>query len=236
MKYIAIAMGCIAAGATLVLSSASASAADLVRNGGFDEFDLTEGKRGNRTNWNFFDGQYLDANQAELGWQVTDGSTLEVRRNGVAGNSHNGSSHFAELDAHAYSVNATEKIGIFQDIATQIGKVYRLSFSYAARPDVNGNRNQFEGLFGDVFAQQFDGGDGKTTGGREWKTFSTEVVADSDLTRLQFNYLGRRDTLGAHIDSVSVEKVPEPASLMGLALLGIFGAGTVAKRKQESIG
>ncbi|MEL6223962.1 MAG: PEP-CTERM sorting domain-containing protein [Cyanobacteria bacterium J06627_8] len=234
MKRITMMISCLIAGATIVLSGTQASAVNLVRNGGFDDFELSEGKRGARTNWNFFDGQYLEENQAELGWQVTDGSTLEVRRDGVAGRSHNGSRNFAELDAHAYSVGSDEEIGIFQDIATQIGKKYRLSFAYAARPGVNGDRNQFETLFGDVFTQQFDGGNGRTQDGRTWKTFSTQVVASSDITRLQFNYLGRRDTLGAHIDSVSVEKVPEPASLLGLLVVGVVGAGTTAKQKQKS--
>ena len=102
------------------------------------------------------------------------------------------------------------------------------------RPDVDGDRNQFEMLFGDVFSQKFDGGNGRTSEGRAWKTFSTKVMADSDVTRLQFNYLGYRDTYGAHIDSVSVASVPEPASLLGLTVLGLMGAGSAVKRKLES--
>lgn len=234
MKKIAAILGCAAVGATLCLSGKPAFAGNLVLNGGFDDFDLSEGQRGQQTNWNYFDGEYLDSQKSELGWQVTTGGTLEVRRNGVAGKSHNGSSHFAELDAHNYGgeIGADEDLGIFQDIVTKVGKKYRLEFSYAARPNVDGDRNQFETLFGDVFSQQFDGGNGKTDEGRSWKTFSTEMVATSDMTRLQFNYLGSRDTLGAHVDSISVESVPEPASLLGLAVMGLCGVGSVAKRKQ----
>ena len=227
-------MGCVVAGANFLLSSTPAFAGNLVLNGGFEEFDLTEGKRGKRKNWNYFDGQYLDANKSELAWQVTHGSTLEVRKNRVAGKAHNGSGYFAELDAHAYkgTVDADEDLGIFQDIVTQAGKTYHLSFAYAARPRVDGDRNQFEVKFGEDFSQQLDGGNGRTQAGKAWKMFSTEIVATSDVTRLQFNYLGKRDTRGAHIDSVSVEAVPEPALLLGLSLLGMAGVGSMAKRKQ----
>lgn len=229
-----IAMGCAVVGASLFICSQPALAGNLVLNGGFDDFNLSEGARGEQTNWNYFEGEYLETHQSELGWQVTNGSTLEVRKNGVAGTAHNGSGYFAELDAHKYggNVSADADLGLFQDIVTKIGKKYRFEFSYAARPGVDGDRNQFETLFGDSFSQQFDGGNGKTADGKTWKTFSTEVVATSDLTRLQFNYLGQRDTLGAHVDTVSVESVPEPASLLGLAFLGLFGAGSIAKRNK----
>lgn len=234
MKKITVVLGLAVVGATLCLSGRSAVAANLATNGGFDNFDLTEGRRGAQTNWNYFDGQYLESHQSELGWQTTSGSTLEVRRNGVAGTAHNGSGYFAELDAHNYQreVSAEEEVGIFQDIVTKVGKKYRFEFSYAARPGIDGDRNQFEAIFGDTFSQQFDGGNGKTTEGKAWKTFSTDVVAAADLTRLQFNYLGRRDTLGAHIDSVSVQEVPEPASLLGLAVMGLVGVGSISKRKR----
>ncbi|MEO1591072.1 MAG: PEP-CTERM sorting domain-containing protein [Cyanobacteria bacterium J06632_22] len=217
---------------------------ELVINGGFDDFDLTEGQRGNRTNWNYFDGEYLDANQAELGWQVTTGGTLEVRRDGVAGRAHNEGGHFAELDAHNYrgEVGANDTLGIFQDLVTEIGQTYQVSFAYAARPNIDGDRNQFEVSFGDTFSHALDGGNGRTAEGRAWKTFVQDIVATSELTRLQFDYQGRRDTLGAHLDSVSVtavpgaaaEQVPEPATLAGLALMGLMGMGSVKKRRQAA--
>lgn len=239
MKRVKTVIGCAVVGAVVFLSSNPALAGNLVRNGGFDEFDLREGKRGAVTNWNYFDGEYLDSQKEELGWQVTDGGTLEIRRDGVAGRAHDGSSHFMELDAHRYggNVSADEDLGIFQDIVTQVGQKYRLSFSYAARPNIDGDRNQFEVKFGEVFEQQLDGGNGRTQDGKAWKTFSTEIVADSDLTRLQFNYLGRRDTLGGHLDSVSLEaipqeqEVPEPTALLGLALFGMAGVKSVIKKK-----
>lgn len=236
MRKTTFAIGCAGLSAALLMFSQPAKAGNLALNGGFDNFDLTEGKRGAHTNWNYFDGEYLDANQSVLGWQVTDGSTLEVRRNGVAGQAHDGSGYFAELDAHNYRSNVTadETVGIFQDIATQIGKTYQFTFSYAARPGIDGDRNQFEALFGDAFGQQFDGGNGKVSEGKAWKTFSTQVVATSEMTRMQFNYLGKRDTLGAHIDSVSVESVPEPGSLAGLALVGMIALGSKAKRQKAA--
>lgn len=122
MKRFAVVLGCAAVGATLCLSGKPAFAGNLAINGSFDNFDLTEGRRGDKTNWNYFSGQYLDNNKTELGWQTTTGGTLEIRRDGVAGRAHNGSSHFAELDAHNYKgkVGADEDLGIFQDIVTGV--------------------------------------------------------------------------------------------------------------------
>ena len=227
-------MGCVVVGSALLLSSTPAFAGNLVLNGGFEDFDLKEGKRGRHTNWNYFDGQYLDSNKSELGWQVTHGGTLEVRKSGVAGEAHDNSGYFMELDAHNYqrNVDPEEDLGIFQDILTEAGKKYHLSFAYAARPGINGDRNQFEVNFGEAFSQKLDGGNGQTQAGKDWKIFSTEIVATSDITRLQFNYLGQRDTLGAHLDSVSVEAVPEPAFILGFLLFGMAGIGSMVKRKQ----
>lgn len=233
MKKITKAVVCVVAGAALMLPSKPVSAQGLVLNGGFENFDLSEGRRHNKTDWNYFDAQYLDSNKSTLGWQTTNGGTLEVRQDGVSGQAHSGSGYFAELDSHNYAMTlgSNQDLGIFQDIATKVGKKYRFEFSYAARPNIDGDRNQFEALFGNDFVQQFDGGNGKTTGGKTWKTFSQDVIASSETSRLQFNYLGTRDTLGAHIDSVSVQAVPEPASLLGLGFIGLFGIGSVAKRK-----
>jgi hypothetical protein len=63
------------------------------------------------------------------------------------------------------------------------------------------------------------------------------VKAVSDLTRLQFNYLGTRDTYGAYIDSVSLTEVastPEPVSLLGLLAVGT-AVGVAAKKRQRAI-
>lgn len=56
---------------------------------------------------------------------------------GVAGKAYDGN-NLVELDSHYYDSNASE-LGLFQDIATKAGQLYRLSFAYSARPNIADN-------------------------------------------------------------------------------------------------
>ncbi|NEO87574.1 MAG: hypothetical protein F6J87_25425 [Spirulina sp. SIO3F2] len=214
MKLTALGSSLLCATALLCAMPTIASAQNLVRNGGFEDYGL------NNRKW-----KHYGANSAmDFGWTPTGGSRIEIRNN-VAGTAFEGK-HYAELDSHAYNRNA-EEIGLFQDIVTEIGQKYTLSFNFGPREQarVNGD-NLFSASFGD-FYQEFDAGNYRDG----WQSFSTTITATSELTRLKFLSLGKRDTYGANIDNVRLETatmpdaeaVPEPFSMLTVAVAGAIG-------------
>lgn len=218
MKFLTISSSILGAAILSITMSAAASASNLVINGSFEDPGLTSGS------WTTY-------NVGELpGWAPTPGSRIEIRNNFV-GTAHDGD-HFAELDSHNYDAN-TPELGLFQDIITEIGKTYQLTFAYGPREQNNVNGDNLLAVsFGD-FSQELDAGNN----GDGWKIFSQTMTATSELSKLKFLSLGKRDTLGANIDSVSVtavddsQDVPEPFSLLGLAVVGTIGAtGKLRKR------
>jgi len=205
--------------AAMGIYSAPASAASLsnmVVNGSFEETGAL-----NRGSWGTFD--------SISGWQATPGGKIEVQRN-AAGKAYDGQ-NLVELDSDDYNKNIPV-LGLFQDIKTTIGQAYTLSFMYSARPGTGAGQNLFSVLFGDSFKKQLDGGVGGSQ--TNWMNYTTTLVAASDVTRLQFNYDGPRDTLGAYIDDVKLNQstaaVPEPTTVVGLAMAGI---GLVASKKRK---
>jgi hypothetical protein len=201
-----------------------ANAGNLVKNGSFETADLGD------KSWATFD--------SIEGWTATNGSKIEIQQN-AAGKAQDGN-RLAELDSHSYNVGEDKDLGFFQEIQTEIGKSYLLNFFYSARPNIATNHNSgtlqnaFTVSFGDNFSQQFDAGSGGAQ--TQWIDSGTLLVkAVSELTRLQFTYLGKRDTYGAYIDNVTlaaapeVEAVPEPASALGL--LAVSALGLARKRR-----
>lgn len=194
-----------------------AAAANMVVNGSFEDTLLTGGT-------NIANGGWGTYNQI-LGWKATDGGEIEIQR-GAAGAAQDGN-QLTELDSHNYTSQDT--IGIFQDIATEIGSKYRLSFFYSPRPDTAATENNFNVLFGNVLNQTISGGAGGSQ--TNWLKYTVDIVATSNLSRLQFNYDVKNDlknTYGSYIDNVSLETVPEPGTLLGIALVGLAVA---SKRK-----
>jgi hypothetical protein len=204
------------------LGQAPALADNLVTNGSFEDSVLNNGS------WGIYD--------QISGWKATTGGKIEIQKN-AAGAAYNGSS-LMELDSDHFSSNKYDinapVIGLFQDIATKVGQQYSLSFAYSARPGVVGaGQNSFSVLFGDQFKESLDAGKG--AGQTNWNIFKTTLTASSALTRLQFNYDGIRDSVGAYIDDVKLEAipvaqaVPEPTTLLGLV-----GVGLVARKLKRS--
>ncbi|MEM1308041.1 MAG: DUF642 domain-containing protein [Cyanobacteria bacterium P01_C01_bin.70] len=214
MKTLEIASSLLCATTLFCALGSPAAAANLVTNGSFEEPGLRSGS------WKALTSEQVD------GWTATQGSKIEIRNNKV-GTAYEGS-HFVELDNHGYDKNAAE-IGLFQDILTKVGQQYTLSFAYGPREQrkVDGD-NLLSVSFGDIY-EELDAGN--STDG--WKTFSQTFTATDTTTRLKFLSLGKRDTLGANIDDVSVvtADVPEPASLLGLAAIGAVAAGGALKKK-----
>lgn len=205
-----------ALGAIAVTAHAdSAAAANLVANGDFEDVsELNYGSWGTA--------------ESISGWQATTGSYLEIQKNGVAGDPFSGN-HLLELDSHNYGKDI-DTLGIFQDVVTQPGRRYRLSFAYSARPGRAASDNRFEVSFGDTLVSQIEAGAGQSN--TDWHLFQGTVTATEALSRLQFTYTGELNTFGAYIDQVSLEAVPEPTLLLGLA--SVAAAGFALKRSKTA--
>ncbi|AFY33067.1 DUF642 domain-containing protein [Calothrix sp. PCC 7507] len=187
---------------------------DIVTNGSFENPQLGYGS------WGTF-------NSIE-GWNLLSGSDnhgIEVQ-NHAAGNPFDGS-NLVELDSYGNT-------GIFQDLATKAGKKYKLEFAFSPRAGVSENLLNIK--WGDKLVDTLSA-NGAGLSDTLWKTFSYNLVATSNLTRLSFDNFGSKsDSFGTYIDKVSVTSVtavPEPASIMGLLAFGAFGATSVCKRKQQ---
>lgn len=214
-KTASIALSCIAA---LVLFSATAHAANLIVNGGFETPDLgtTVGERdGNtHTDWNFFDSSDV------AGWE---GYNIEIWNSANMGRvGYEGVQH-AELNSHPVG-----DYNLYQGFTTEVGQAYTISFAYMAR---NSEQESFEvGIVNDVtdfgvsnvFVATLD--DHVTS---QWSTFTDTFVATSDYSIIFFKALYPETTLGNFIDDVSVSAVPVPAAvwLFGSALVGLVTFG-----------
>jgi len=191
--------GTVAAAALLV--AGLPAHADLITNGGFEDPALADGT------WDLFD--------AVDGWYVIGDSSIEIQNN-VAGTPYEGE-QFVELDSDRQST-------IGQDVATEAGAEYVLSFAFAARPNTNIAEDNFMRVEWDgseIFAQA------APDFTPNWTVFSFHVTASSDTTTVTFGDLSSnsRETYGVYLDAVSlVSKVPEPGTL-GLLGLGLFGLG-----------
>jgi hypothetical protein len=132
-----------------------------------------------------------------LGWSVVFGALIEVL-------DHPGGGvllpfvgdQFCELD----SVSST---GIVQNVPTQLGSQYVLSFAFSARPGVADN-HLIVRWGGSVVADLTADGTGLTN--TDWKVYSFTVTATSSTTALQFEDASVSDSLGTWIDGIRLEQ------------------------------
>ncbi|WP_427160300.1 PEP-CTERM sorting domain-containing protein [Aliinostoc sp. HNIBRCY26] len=219
---------------------APSSPVNLIVNGSFEDTTLAGTNQAQLTGDNKTWKTYDRIN----GWSATPNGKIEVQRGGVAGSPYQGS-NLVELDSHGYTANNFSQqnpLGIYQDVATVAGKTYTLSFAYSARPDTKAVDNVFDVLVRDaanlgnnIFRDTVSAGDGaKTT---VWSIFTKTFTATSQLSRVQFNYTGPLNTLGAYIDdvklvSVSKVDVPEPSAIAGIVVVGL---GLVTFKKRNAL-
>ena len=197
-----------------------AQAQNLISNGSFEQ--------------PAFNTRGVDTFSSIAGWTVSN--EIEIRRNWV-GTAQDGL-NFAELDTGGANSNNSA----WQDIATQVGATYTLSFWYSNRPylsdgdhsAVNANTSGLDWTFGS------DNGSTLvqpkiTDEKNHWVQFNQDFVATSTTTRVMFTATGTADGLGSSLDNVSVTllsaaPVPEPASFALLAA-GLGAIGFVGRRR-----
>jgi hypothetical protein len=179
--------------------AAPASALPLV-NGDFDD---TIGLTG--TQWSVFN--------SIPGWTKVDGTSgIEVQRNTIVP-AHSGD-QYVELDSYSNS-------GMYQDLYLTSG-MYELSFYYQPRTGTDNDNGIDYGITG-VFNGNVDGTNPPLDSWMQvTKTF--EITAD-DTYELWFSAVGIDNSLGGFVDTVNVDPVPEPSTLllMGFGILGLVG-------------
>lgn len=208
------------AASAVALVPASASAADLVTNGGFEAPDVSNPCCS------------TVPPDALPGWSVNSGNV-----NVVNGTYASGAGNLAyEGDQYLDLVGQGGVGSISQIVSTVAGQVYNLTFAYS--------HNLFTGLASASASFAIDGLNGVVThnGGSNvnlnWQTYSGSFVASGASATLTFTNLAGGGNEGIFLDAVSVETaVPEPAvwltMLLGFGAIG--GAMRAARSRNRAI-
>jgi hypothetical protein len=167
--------------------------------------------------------------QASSTWQIYNNLTgwqggkngIELRNN-VAGQAHDGN-NYVELDTTANS-------SMRQSFNTVLGQAYVLSIAYSPREGVANNSNGIQVMWDGSSLGTFTGNGG--TSGNAWQVETLNVLGTGGLTELRFNAVGRSDSYGGSLDSVSVTTpVPEPETY-ALMMAGLSAMVFVARRRK----
>jgi predicted ribosomally synthesized peptide with SipW-like signal peptide len=140
------------------------------------------------------------------GHQRPDTAYLELHR-GVVGTPYQGE-QYAELDSDWDGPDGTltgepSSVRIYQDVSTEPGRNYEISFVWAPRPNTPASDNHLQVKWGgDVV---FDSGEvADNNPGIDWIPVTIPVTATDATTRLSFTDLGDSNSLGTFIDDIQL--------------------------------
>ena len=192
------------AGVGLAGPLAGASAANLITNGSFEQPDIATGSFA------------VFANGLVPGWthepapHAVSSSGLEIQDHAAGAPDPSAGDQFTELDSNGPS-------NIYQDVATNPGSTYRLSFLYSARPGTAADQNHFRASAGPESAEI---GPLTSTSVNVWVAHTLDFVATGTSSRIAFLDLGPEEPsggLGAYVDLVSVDFVNTPPDCSAVA-------------------
>jgi hypothetical protein len=203
----------------LVFGMAGVSSANLLQNGDFETLDDSQGLANNIALNNLANGQW-DVYESIPGWSSTypDTGGIEVQRNTIV--SAHSPDHYVELDSESPNSNSF----MYQafDVVEEIE--YILSFWYQPRTSTPGD-NGIQVLLGTPYNDILFA-DGVRTDTTDWEFFSYNLGTLSEGQYfLGFQATGSENELGGFLDDISIDPVPEPATLilLGMGLLGLVG-------------
>lgn len=183
---------------------AGAGTANQITNGSFETPDIAT--------FSFA----LFANPLVPGWthepapHATSSTAIEIQDHVAGAPDPSAGDQFVELDSNGPS-------NVYQDVATNPGSTYRLSFIYSARPGTAAAQNHFRVSAGPESAEI---GPLAGAAGTVWVSRSLDFTAASASSRIAFLDLGPEEStggLGAYVDLVSVERVNTPPDCSSVA-------------------
>jgi len=207
MRAIRLAMIC----AATLLAAADSTRADLIVNGSFESPVVPVGS--------FTD--FAAGSTAITGWTVVGVDAAVVNtsfmQSGITFQAQDGNQW---LDLAGVTSNSMLS-GVSQDVATEVGRAYLLSFYVGSATD-----NVF--FFPSTVDLSINGGArvGYTnpavpTDRLDWLLFTVQFTATSTTTNITFYNGGASNNFLNALDNVSLTAVPEPSSL-ALAAVGLF--------------
>ncbi|WP_271585163.1 Ig-like domain-containing protein [Bradyrhizobium sp. CCBAU 45389] len=164
-----------------VVTPPPTNSTNLLVNGSFEATTLAA----------FADGRW-GAYDSVSGWTALSGGKIELWNN-LGGIKASDGGNFGELDY------AGARDGFYQDVKTDAGKVYNLSFDARSRPGFTGSTCSIEVLWnGSVIAT--------VPPGAAWETYDFKVVGTGGRDRLTFRELASQgsDGLGALYDNIEL--------------------------------
>ncbi|MGQ3054402.1 MAG: FxDxF family PEP-CTERM protein [Roseateles sp.] len=194
--------------------AAPAPAGNLLVNGGFESTVVGNGSWVNV------------ASTAGWTWLGGPGTGFEIRNN-VAGAAQEGR-NYIELDTTGNTL-----IGQYLDNLGN-GASYNLSFWYAPREYVAASSNGLQVFWnGNLLDATLTGLGGS---GNDWTQHQYRVTAQAGRNLLSFASVGTSDSLGANLDNVSLNRIPEPGTLALTlaALAAVFLLPRTLRRRAEA--
>ncbi|GGA34698.1 DUF642 domain-containing protein [Okeania sp. KiyG1] len=167
----------------LNISPSSAAAENLVLNGSFEDPAIDT---------------VLTYETSFNGWKLSKGFLMEIDRDIFYGASNaKDGKQYVELD----SFNQVTQI--YQDVPTEAGKTYKLTFGFSPRPE--NPENKLNVHWGNTTIAKLEA-NGEGLSKSDWQDYSYGVKATGTETRISFDNLNETpDGLGSLIDAIGLE-------------------------------